>query len=87
MAEKRNLVARSDQSGQGVVLLPAPQIRLNDLEAVRREMARVYREARGGMINSQDASRFVYILGELRKLFEATDLERRIKTLESSDGI
>ncbi len=70
-----------------VVVLPAPRINLNDLDGVRREMARVYRDMRGGRVHSQDGARLVYVLGELRKVFEACDLEKRIKALEGGhDG-
>lgn len=70
-----------------VVVLPAPRINLNNLDGVRREMARVYRGMRGGSIHSQDGARLVYVLGELRKVFEACDLEKRIAALEGgNDG-
>ena len=36
-----------------------PKIKLNALEDVRREMARVYREARGGMIDASEAGRWL----------------------------
>ena len=66
-----------------LVVLPTPKsINLHDLDAVRREMASVYRDMRIGNIHSQDGARLVYVLGELRKLFEACDLDRRIKALE-----
>lgn len=70
-----------------LVVLPAPRINLNDLDGVRREMARVYRDMRGGRVHSQDGARLVYVLGELRKMFEACDLEKRIAALEGGhDG-
>ena len=59
-----------------------PKIKLNTLEDVRRETARVYREARGGMIDVSDAGRFTYILNCLGKLIEATDFEKRLEQLE-----
>ena len=45
-------------------------------------MARVYRDMRGGAINTQDGTRLVYVLGEMRKLFEMIELEQRIRALE-----
>lgn len=69
----------------GLVVLPAPRINLNNLDGVRREMARVYRDMRGGRVASQDGARFVYVLGELRKMFEVCDLEKRIAALEGGD--
>lgn len=46
-------------------------------------MARVYRDMRGGAVPTQDGARLVYVLGELRKLFEAVELEKRIEALEA----
>lgn len=69
-------------AGGGLEVLPAPRLNLNNLEAVRREMARVYRDMRSNAIPSQDGARLVYVLGELRKVFEAVDLEKRIAALE-----
>lgn len=69
------------------MLLPAPRINLNDLDGLRREMARVYRDMRGGRVHSQDGARLVYVLGELRKVFEVCDLEKRLAALEEGhDG-
>lgn len=65
-----------------LMVLPAPRINLNDLDGLRREMARVYRDMRGGRVHSQDGARLVYVLSELRKMFEACDLEKRIAALE-----
>lgn len=62
--------------------VPTPRLNLNDLDGVRREMARVYKDMRGGSIPSQDGARLVYVLGELRKMFEACELEKRIEALE-----
>ncbi|HEY3432999.1 MAG TPA: hypothetical protein VGK09_10675 [Rhodocyclaceae bacterium] len=71
----------------GIVVLPTPKaINLHNLEAVRREMGRVYRDMRTGRIASQDGARLVYALGEMRKMFELCDLEKRIKELEVCHG-
>lgn len=63
---------------------PTPRINLHDLEAIRMEMGRVYRDMRLGNIASQDGSRFIFVLGELRKIFQACDLERRLQELETN---
>lgn len=82
---KTNLPA--SQSGAQVVVLPAPRaVNLHNLEAVRREMARVYRDMRSGAVASQDGARLVYVLGEIRKMFEVCDLEKRIQALEVMNG-
>ena len=70
-----------------LVVLPAPRINLNNLEGLRREMARVYRDMRGGRVPTQDGARLVYVLGELRRVFEVCDLEKRLAALEGgNDG-
>lgn len=67
---------------------PTPRrLSLRDIDAVRREMSRVYRDARRGQIESTEAARLVYILGELRKTFEVSVLERRLAALESEHGV
>ena len=45
-------------------------------------MAKVYKDMRGGVIPPQDGTRLVYVLGELRKMFELCELEKRIEALE-----
>lgn len=65
-----------------VEVLPAPRLNLHDLESVRREMAKVYRDMRTNVIDTQDGTRLVYVLGEIRKMFEVIELERRITELE-----
>jgi hypothetical protein len=69
-----------------VVPLPTPRINLHDMEALRREMGKVYRDMRTGKLVSQDGARLVYVLGEMRKLIEADGLERRIQALEAGNG-
>ncbi|WON74533.1 hypothetical protein [Nitrosospira sp. Is2] len=59
-----------------------PKIKLTELEDVRREMARVYREARGGMIDASEAGRLAYILSGIGKLIEATEIEKRLVQME-----
>ncbi|WP_256327741.1 hypothetical protein [Nitrosospira sp. Nl5] len=59
-----------------------PRIKLNALEDVRREMARVYREARGGTMDTSEAGRLAYILSGIGKLIEATDIEKRLQQME-----
>ena len=58
------------------------RIDLNTLQKCRGEMARVYREVRGGRLDSQEASRLVYMLGQIGRMIELTDLEQRLTLLE-----
>ena len=75
---------KTAQTLDGTTLLPVPTppINLHDLEAVRREMARVYRDMRGHQIDTQDGTRLIYALSQIGKLFEVVELEQRIVLLE-----
>jgi hypothetical protein len=55
---------------------------LDNLRAVRREMARLYKEARRGTLESQEATRLVFILQAIGRLIEGGEFERRIEILE-----
>lgn len=87
MAKRPDFTNDRAESGKqaALVVLPSPRINLNDLDGLRREMARVYRDMRGGRVHSQDGARLVYVLGELRKVFEVCDLDKRIAALEGGD--
>ena len=60
-----------------------PKINLSSCEDIRREMARVYREARSGKLPISDATRLSYILVQIIKVHELIALEERINVLES----
>lgn len=62
-------------------VVPTP-VNLHDMEAVRREMARVYRDMRGRKIDTQDGTRLVYALTQIAKLHEAVELVRRLERIE-----
>lgn len=71
-------------AGMLEVLTPTPaRIRLSRLRDVRGELAKVYADARHGRIDTQDASRLAFVLGQLGKLIEAEEFERRLVALES----
>ena len=59
-----------------------PKINLSSCEDVRREMARIYREARSGKLPISDATRLSYILVQIIKVHELAVLEKRIEALE-----
>lgn len=58
--------------------------KLDTLSDVKREIARVYREARSGVTETQDATKQVWMLQALGKVIETSDLEERVKQLEDS---
>ena len=70
-----------DQAGNGLTPTP-PKIDLRDAQAIRREMAVVYRDMRSGKMETQDGTRLVYVLDMIRKAYETGILEERITQLE-----
>lgn len=71
--------------GATLALVPTPRRRkaqLDRLEGVRVEMSRVYRDMESGRRDSQDGSRLVYVLTQIAKVLELTEIERRLVALE-----
>ena len=71
--------------GATLTLVPTPgrrKAQLNTLEGVRRELARIYREAESGKRDTADASRLTFMLGQIGKLLELTEIERRLTAVE-----
>ncbi|EAY56565.1 MAG: hypothetical protein UBAL2_80620212 [Leptospirillum rubarum] len=63
---------------------PPPRwMSLKTLMDVRVEMARVYREARSKKIPSGEASRLVFILGQIGRIIESEELSRRAELVET----
>jgi hypothetical protein len=59
-------------------------VNLSSLEHVRREMQRVYSDAKHGTLPTQDASRLIFCLRQIADLHVAVDVEKRIAPLEQS---
>lgn len=55
---------------------------LATLHKVRLEMTKLYREARQGKLESSEATRLVFILQNIAKLIESSDLSTQIAELE-----
>lgn len=70
------------QTGLGLVNAPSPRLNLSTSEDVRREMAKVYREARSRLIEPSEATKLVFILGQILRAHESFVLETRITQLE-----
>ena len=68
--------------GQLLRAVPTPQLKLATIEDCRREMAKVYRDAKSGNTDKQDASRLVYMLTAIAKMIEIGQLEQRLTDLE-----
>src|SRR6185312_8763336 len=66
------------------VLSPRNAVALDTLAGVRGEMARLYRLALNGRIRSDEMTRFIYALKEIRACLEAemlTDVQHRLALL------
>ncbi len=80
------------QLRQGEVLDPTPfnalsKIRLHDAEAIRMEMARLYKDMRLGRIDTQDGTRLAYVLDMVRKAHETCELQRRVEIIDQVNKI
>jgi hypothetical protein len=72
------------QKPKAEVLPPRNAIALDTLAGVRGEMARLYRLGLNGKIRSDEMTRFVYVLKEIRACLEAetlTDVQQRLVLL------
>lgn len=63
---------------------PPARINLATSEDVRREMAKVYREARLNKLPISDATKLSYMLTQILKAHELIALESRIELLEKA---
>ena len=62
-----------------------PTPRLDSLDKVRREAARLYNQARRGEISASDASKLGNLLALIGRLIEGGELERRLAALEAQE--
>lgn len=70
-----------------MVVLPTPsRIELKKIDDIRLEMAKVYREMRTNKMEGQQGSRLVYVLSQIGKLIEISEIEQRISALETNTG-
>ncbi|MFI3187390.1 MAG: hypothetical protein QX198_15555 [Methylococcaceae bacterium] len=76
-----------DHSSGTIEAIPTPKgtryrCQLNTAQDVRREMAKVYRESRSGLIDVADSTKHVWVLAAIGKAIETSDIEKRIEALE-----
>jgi hypothetical protein len=72
------------QKPKAEVLSPRNKMALDTLVGVRGEMARLYRLALNGRIPSDEMTRYIYALKEIRACLEAealTDVQQRLALL------
>jgi predicted nucleic acid-binding protein len=65
--------------------LGTPRINLSTSEDIRREMAKVYRETRCNKILPTNGTKLVYMLINILKAYEVTEIEKRLTDLELAD--
>lgn len=54
---------------------------------IRRELARVYRDARQGLIDPGDGTKLAHMLSFLARLIQDTDFEARLQALEEAKDL
>ena len=57
--------------------------KLDTLNDVKREMTKLYRESRSGLIDVQDSTKHVWVLQAVAKIIETSELEKRLEVLEA----
>ena len=62
----------------------AVRLRLGSIGDVRREMGKLYREMRGGQIDTAKGCKLAFVLQSLGKLVEVETIERRLDALEKN---
>ena len=72
----------TSQDTTEVIEDPTPRINLSTSEDIRREMAKVYRETRCNKIIPTNGTKLVYMLINILKAYELTEIERRLTDLE-----
>ena len=65
---------------------PTPRINLATSEDIRREMAKVYRETRCNKILPSNGTKLVYMLINILKAYEVTEIEKRLTDLELANS-
>ena len=68
---------------KSLLVTPTPsRLELKKIDDIRLEMAKVYREMRTNKMEGQQGSRLVYVLSQIGKLIEMSEIEQRISELE-----
>jgi hypothetical protein len=73
------------EGGGGIPPRGRSRLRLDSLDRVRREMAKLYRAAAYDRTRDvNDASKLAHILTMIARILEGSDLEKRIAALEAA---
>jgi hypothetical protein len=76
-----NAPATIDGATLRVIPTP-PTIHLKTADDVRLEMARVYRDMRASKLDMGDGTKLVYVLSQIGRVIEISDVQLRMETLE-----
>jgi hypothetical protein len=63
------------------------RFKLTSLKAIRREMGRVYAMGRNGEMTLPDCCRCTFILSNIAKVLELTEIETRVRALERMEEL
>jgi hypothetical protein len=62
------------------------RIRLQTVNDVAKELRKLYRESRAGVLSTSEATKLAYLLNMLSNILATSDLETRLENLESEQG-
>ncbi len=83
---KRQALEFDGVTGEAYDLPPTKGTRyrakLDTLSDIKREMAKVYRESRSGLSDTQDSTKQIWMLQAIGKIITDSELEARIEKLE-----
>ena len=82
MAEEFTKHLPAIQANTGFIDAPTLRINLSTSEDIRREMAKVYRETRCNKIMPSNGTKLLYMLINILKAYEVTEIEKHLTDLE-----
>lgn len=85
--KQRSGCGKSEKRSQKLLSPPSPKerasrVRLGSVGDTRRELSKVYREARAGQLDTAKACKLTYILATIGRLIADELLEERVAALE-----
>ncbi len=66
--------------------VPGKRLRLETGSQIRREMTRVYRDMKAGVVNVAKGTKLIYALTELGRAVEREGVERLAERLDAMEG-
>ena len=87
MADPGGVAVPKPALGRGLALVGGGRryrgANLDTILGVRRELARLYRDARAGRIDPGDATKLAFLLVRIVKVAEAAEFDARLRGLEA----